>query len=265
VTLIAIGGAEDKQGDMTVLKRVLQEAKGTASQVVVVTTATEDPAGAKTRYEEAFGKLGVTPAVLHIDSRTAANDKAIVRQLQDADVVFFSGGDQLRLTSFLAGTQSMDAVQEKYTAGNLVVAGTSAGAAAASSLMIYGGDPAKAMHKGEVSISAGFSFAAQTVMDTYFSERDRLPRLFNAVAANPSITGIGLDEDTAVVLKANGVLEVVGSGTVTFVEGRNITQSNLTDISTGDLMKVEGMVTHRLSSGERYDLRQHKPVAGFPY
>ncbi|MDP2206420.1 MAG: cyanophycinase [Alphaproteobacteria bacterium] len=260
MTLIAIGGAEDKTGDMAVHRRVLAESRGAQSRVCVITSATSEPEAAKKRYEDVYRQLGVADCtVLHIDSRAMAGGDAVCAALEEADVVFFTGGDQLRLTQMLAGTRGFEMIAEKYAAGTLVIAGTSAGAAAASTLMICGGDPAKAMEKGEVQMTAGFGFVPGVVFDTHFSERDRLPRLFNAVASHPSTIGIGLDEDTGAVLHRDGTMEVVGSGTVTFVDGKNLRDCNLPDVERGEIFKAEGFRVDRLASGQRYDLKARRP------
>ena len=260
MTFIAIGGAEDKQGDMTVHKRVLAESQAAAPRVCVITTATAEPEAAKQRYEDVYRKLGVQDCtVLHIDSRAMAESDAVCAALARADVIFFTGGDQLRLTQALAGTRGFDVIAEKYAAGDLVIAGTSAGAAAASALMICGGDPSKSMQKGEVQMTSGLGFVPGVVFDTHFSERDRLPRLFNAVASHPSTIGIGLDEDTAAVLRRDGTMEVVGSGTVTFVDGRSLRDCNLPDVERGEVFKAEGYRVDRLAAGQRYDLKARRP------
>lgn len=261
MTFIAIGGAEDKQGDMTVHKAVLAEARGAQSNVVVVTSATAEPEGARDRYLAVYSKLGVTDvSVQHIDTRAKANSAGVISALEKADVVFFTGGDQMRLTQALAGTQAFDTLSRRYQAGEVVLAGTSAGAAAASPLMIFGGDPDKAMQKGEVAMTAGFGFVPGVVFDTHFSERGRLPRLFNAVASHPATVGIGLDEDTAAIVRRDGSMQVVGAGTVTFVDGRGITSCNMADVERGEEFKVDGLRVDKLASGARYDIKTRRPA-----
>lgn len=260
MTFIAIGGAEDKQGDMTVLKRVLAETGKDAPRVCVITTATEYPEDAKQRYMDAFAKLGIVPDVQYIDSRAMANGKDVVQSVADADVVFFSGGDQSRLTSILAGTKTADVITSRFALQDLIVAGTSAGAAAASSLMLTGGNPAHGMQKGEVPMTAGFGFIQNAIVDTHFSERNRLSRLFNAVVSNPAIAGIGIDEDTAAVAYGDGTLDVVGKGTVTIVNGRNITSSNITEIEKGEEIIADGVEITRLAAGQRYSLSRRQRI-----
>lgn len=260
MTFIAIGGAEDKEGNMTVHKAVLAEARGAESRVVVVTSATAEPEAARERYLAVYSKLGVKDVeVLHIDSRAKANDAAVVQSMAQADVVFFTGGDQMRLTQALAGTDSFETLSRRYQAGEVVLAGTSAGAAAASPLMIFGGDPSKSMQKGEVSMTSGFGFVPGVVFDTHFSERDRLPRLFNAVASHPASVGIGLDEDTAAIMRRDGTAQVIGAGTVTFVDGRGITACNMADVDRGEAFTVEGLRVDKLPAGARYDIKSRRP------
>lgn len=254
MTLIAIGGAEDKQNDMTILRRVLAEAKGTASRVCVITTATSEPEATRQRYLNAFAALGAAHIdVRHIDTRAGAADDDAVAAVENADVVFFSGGDQMRITSLLAATPVADALTRRFDGGDLVVAGTSAGAAAASSLMIYGGEPADALKKGGIRMTSGLSLARGIAFDTHFNERARLPRLFNAVATNPAVLGIGLDENTGVVLQ-NGVIEVIGTGKVTVVDGRGMTENTMADVETGESFRAEGLRVTSLSAGDTFDV-----------
>jgi len=260
MTFIAIGGAEDKQGDMTVLKRMLAETGKEMPRVCVITTATQYPDDARQRYLDAFARLGIVPDIQYIDSRAMAGQADVVQSVQDADVVFFSGGDQSRLTGILAGTKVADTIASRFALRDLIVAGTSAGAAAASSLMLTGGDPARGMQKGEVPMTAGFGFVPNTIIDTHFSERSRLSRLFNAVVSNPAIAGIGIDEDTAVVSYWDGTLEVVGKGTVTIVNGRNITASNFTAIENGEEIIAEGVEITRLSGGQKFNLARRSII-----
>jgi cyanophycinase len=285
---IAIGGHEDKSGDMAVLKRVLTEAKGSESRVHVITTAGTLPEEYKKMYEDAFRLLGIECVVTYISTRAEANDPAIVSRISDADVVFFSGGDQLRLTTILGGTAVMDKVMELHDKG-AVVAGTSAGAAAASSLMIYArghktglkqtvseafgiisrrfsksaaqtsDSPAQAMEKGNILLTTGFGFIPGVVVDTHFGKRRRLSWLFNVVASNPDNLGIGLDENTAIIKRGQNI-EVVGSGSVTVIDGSGISHSNIADIGKGEKIIVDGIKTSKLVSGQVYDLKERKVI-----
>lgn len=232
MTLIVIGGAEDKEGEMLVHRRVLSEARGENSRVCVVTSATSDPKGARARYEAVYRALDVSDVeFLHIDTAAMANSLEVAQQFAQADVIFMTGGDQNKLCDILRGTRAHDILCMRYNAGGLVVAGTSAGAAAVSHLMLA---------NGEVT-PLGLGLAPDTVIDTHFSERNRLSRLFTAVAQHPEKIGIGLDEDTALVIRRNRAAEVVGSGTVTIVDVRQETPAQQ---------------VRKLPAGARVDLRK---------
>ena len=247
--IIAIGGAEDKCNDMSVLKRVLSEAP--AQRVHVITTATSYPEEAEKKYKDAFALLGVQNCeVSYINSRFEASDPALAARLSQADVIFFSGGDQLRLSFNLGGTAALQAIKQAHENG-AVIAGTSAGAAALPSLMLAGGLVEEAMQKGKIRASAGLGFIKDAVVDTHFTQRGRLPRLFHMAAANPALSGIGVDEDTALVLRGDEA-EVVGSGSVTIVDSNNI-QTDFLDKDIGEEFSVSGVTVHSLISGERYN------------
>lgn len=214
MTLVAIGGAEDKTGDMTVLKRVIAESGVERPCVHVITSATAYPAEAEERYRNAFRLLGLEIAVSHIETPAQASGAALLAEIAKADVVFFSGGDQSKITAAINGTPLQSLLQKMESAG-AVIAGTSAGAAAMSFNMIAGGDA----EKNEVEMSTGLELRRDVIFDTHFMNRGRLGRLFTAVAGAPGKTGVGLDEDTALVLRNDGSLHVAGSGAVTIVNG----------------------------------------------
>ncbi|MCE9508275.1 MAG: cyanophycinase [Alphaproteobacteria bacterium] len=256
MVFIAIGGAEDKLHEKTVLKRVLLESGKTQPRICVITTATGFPDDARKTYLDAFQSLGVTEcSVLHIDSRQGAEDPTVIQHLADADIIFFSGGDQLRLTSILGGTPFLQAVINRAQQG-AVIAGTSAGAAVMSGLMIYGGEASRAMEKGHVALTSGFGFVNGVVFDTHM-ERGRITRLFNVVATNPATLGIGLHEDTGVIVRGD-VMEVIGRSSVTIVDGKDLKNSNVTDIERGETIRAENYAVHSLKTGDRYDLKSRK-------
>ncbi|HYD17303.1 MAG TPA: cyanophycinase [Patescibacteria group bacterium] len=211
MTLIAIGGAEDKTGNMTVLKRVVAESGLEKPRVLVITSATSFPDEAAKKYQEAFGRLGIEP-VIHYVTREQAEDVMFAKVAVNADVIFFSGGDQSRLTAMLADTPLLATIMKRESEG-AVVAGTSAGAAAMSGMMIAGGRPKKAMKPGGLKIGEGFGFTPDIVFDTHVDYYGRVRRLFGAAANDSRKTVIGLDEDTAIVMR-DGKAEVLGAGDV---------------------------------------------------
>jgi cyanophycinase len=171
----------------------------------------------------------------------------------------FSGGDQLRLTSIFGGTEIYQILHDRLIAEeNFVIAGTSAGAMAMSNTMIYQGKSDLAHLKGEVKITTGLAFVANVIIDSHFDKRGRFNRLAQAVASNPQCTGIGLGEDTGVVITEGNQLEVVGSGAVVIVDGKDIRHSNITDISEGAPISIEGLKVNILVKGNGYLLKERK-------
>lgn len=275
--LIIIGGAVDK-GSFTeteldknvannlnffetgILKRILLESKyQDASRIEVVTTASVIPKEIGPEYIRALNYLGATNVdVLHLDKREMAGQPEILERLKNADVVIFTGGDQLRLTSILGGTQFHDLLLEKYFNEEFIYAGTSAGAAAASNNMIYQGSSSEALLKGEVKITSGLGLIDGVIIDTHFVQRGRIGRLFQAVVGNPRVLGIGLGEDTGLLIKNNTEMEAIGSGLVILVDGREIKDTNLTQVELGQPISINHLVTHVLSKYDTYDLKTFK-------
>jgi cyanophycinase len=279
--LIIIGGAVDK-GSFTesefdkdtsknlnffetgILKRILMEsAHGETSRIEIVTTASKIPETVGAEYAKAFEYLGAkNVGILNMDKREQANDDGYVDKLRDADVVMFTGGDQLRLTSILGGTKFHDVLLEKYNHEHFVYAGTSAGAAAASTSMIYQGSSKEALLKGEIKITSGLGFIDDVVIDTHFVQRGRIGRLFQAVASNPKTIGIGLGEDTGLLIKQNNFMEAIGSGLVILVDGKEIKDSNISQVELGSPISIENLVVHVMSINDTYNLKTHKMQIG---
>lgn len=263
MTLIAAGGKVDEAGERTIFKRLLQEARGEESHVCLVTTATmthdnpDEPKLVAARYRRLFESLGADNiSVFHIADRQQAQDPAVVAGLRWADVIFFTGGDQLKLTSILGGTPFLDEVRRMNKIG-VVVGGTSAGAVMMSELMICDGDPQKGMNKGENVFTLGLRFVANAVFDSHFSQLGRQPRLRSAVCANPGMLGVGLDEDTAIVIANDGdSAEVIGSGAVTLFDATRSYGCNITQIKPGQEIKVSGIVETVLTSGARFSIQK---------
>lgn len=271
--LIIIGGAIDK-GSFTeasfdenvannlnffekgILKRIISESKfGVDSRIEVITTASSIPLEVGSEYVKAFNYLGTTNVdVLHIHTRDEAIQETVLRRVEQADVVMFTGGDQLRLTSILGGTRFHKILLEKYRNEEFIYAGTSAGAAASSSSMIYQGASKEALLKGEIKITSGLDFVDGVIVDTHFVQRGRIGRLFQAVVTNPMVLGIGLGEDTGLLIKEGTKMEAIGSGLVILVDGKQIKNTNLTDVSLGEPVSISNLVVHVMSQNDTYDL-----------
>ena len=203
--------------------------------------------------------LGATnTGVLDIDKRGKAADSEVLERLEAADVIMVTGGDQLRLTSILGGTPFQDVLLRKYQNEEFIYAGTSAGAAAASNNMIYQGSSSEALLKGEVKITGGLGLIGGVVIDTHFVQRGRIGRLFQSVVSNPRILGIGLGEDTGLLITHNSRMEAIGSGLVIIVDGREIKDTNLTQIELGQPISISHLVTHVLSKYDTFDIKTNK-------
>ena len=243
-----------------ILKRIITESAGTEnSSVEVITTASQIPELVGEEYIKAFNQLNVENVnVLDIRSREEAANPEYLERVTKADVVMFTGGDQLRLSSIFGGTEFLNILKDRYMHEDLLIAGTSAGAAAASANMIYRGQSNEAMIKGEVQITAGLGFIDSVIIDTHFVQRGRIGRLFYAVASNPGILGIGLGEDAGLLITEGKTMEAIGSGLTIVVDGRNIIETNIYNVELGMPVSVENLKVHVMSIYDKFDLRQHK-------
>ncbi|MFT5170620.1 MAG: cyanophycinase [Candidatus Marinamargulisbacteria bacterium] len=256
--LIAIGGNEDKQNELVVLKRVVKEIRKRDFKVAVLTTATEEPEQRAKEYREVFTSLGATEIkVLDIRERSQANEEAHLKTLEESDLIFIVGGNQLRLTAILGGSKVLASMSEQLKKGTLI-AGTSAGAAAFSDAMIYEGVSEEGLIKGGVLTTSGFGFVENIIFDTHFMARGRFGRLVQIVTTNPTCTGVGLGEDSGVILSGDGEIEVIGSGQVIVVDGSEINHSNIISIEPGGSIAVENIRIHSLAHGYRYNFKERK-------
>jgi len=274
--LIIIGGAVDK-GSFTenafaekvdenlnffekgILKRIIDESKHQKlSRIEIVPTASKIPDLVGSEYAKAFGHLGAqNVGVINIENREQALDLIILDRIKKADVIFFTGGDQLRLTSIFGGTAIHDLLLQKYNEEDFLYVGTSAGAACASKNMIYQGSSHEALLKGEIKITSGLGFIDNVIIDTHFVQRGRIGRLFQAVVGNPKTLGIGLGEDTGLLIKQGDSMEALGSGLVIMVDGRHILDTNITDVALGEPISIKNLVVHVMSQGDIYCLSKH--------
>jgi len=270
--LIIIGGAEDK-GDSSeqrdkendfmedgILKRIIDESKNKEnSRIEVVTSASRVPDELGRDYLKAFGRLKAkNVGVLNMETRDDAAEPKNLERLKSADVVFFTGGNQLRLTSIIGGTPFFYLMQKKLEQDNFIYAGTSAGAAAASDSMISEGSSADAIHKGEIKTATGFGFIENVVFDTHFVTRGRIGRLFQIIVSNPKVLGIGLEENSALLITPDMKMEAIGPGMCILVDGRYIRNTNLLDIREGIPLSIDNLVLHVMSKTDVYDINEHK-------
>ncbi|MBC7382204.1 MAG: cyanophycinase [Bacteroidia bacterium] len=273
--LISIGGAEDKGTDLEhgflqrnrlnffelgILKRIVDEVGGVDKRIEVITTASSIPDEVGANYVHAFGKIGCKNiGLLPIRNRQDVADVEYIERIKNCNGVMFSGGDQLRLSTVFGGTDIYQILHERLLAEErFVIAGTSAGAMAMSNTMIYQGKSDLAHLKGEVKITTGLAFVANVIIDSHFDTRGRFNRLAQAIASNPQCTGIGLGEDTGVIITEGNQMEVIGSGAVVIVDGKDIRHSNITDISEGAPISIEGLRVNILVKGNGYLLKERK-------
>lgn len=256
--LVIIGGHEDRRHDKEILTRFVELSGGENARIVVITAASKVADEMWEVYDKAFGDLGVRQCThLSLESRQDANDEEKVRMVAEADGIFMTGGDQKRLLAIIGGT-TLDA--EMHTALKVrgaCIGGTSAGASAMSGHMLAQGKTDLLPEKGAVSLGAGLGFLHKVVIDQHFSERQRLARLLSVVAQNPYLMGIGIDEDTALVVERGRGIEVLGEGSVTVVDGRTM-NTNMADIREHATPELIDVRLHLLPAGSRYYL----PVEG---
>ena len=260
--LLIIGGAEDKTGSCLILRRFLELAGGEQTAVAILTTATEKPREVATEYRRLFLQLGAGEVIhLHVNQRAEAGSRQTMAILAGVNGVFFTGGDQLRLTSILGGTALEGELNAAVKRG-AVLAGTSAGAAAMTDIMIVSGQEESAPKRSSVRLAPGLGFLKEVVVDQHFAERGRIGRLLAVVAQNPYILGLGLDEDTALECAPDGFFTVIGSGACTVVNGLTIDHSNVSDSGLVEPLALTGVTLHVLPAGYSFDLKTREP--GYP-
>lgn len=273
--LIAVGGAEDKgvepeKGEMIrtnlnffelgILRRIVEEAGGSSARIEVVTTASTIPLEVGANYMHAFGKIGCTNiGLIPIRDRSDAADETYLERIKNCEAVMFTGGNQLRLTATFGGTPFLKILLGRYeNESSFVLAGTSAGAMAMSNTMIYEGNAHMAHLKGQVKITTGLGFIDDVIIDSHFEKRGRFGRLAQAIAANPSCIGIGLGEDTGMLITEGNKMEAIGSGLVMILDGHEILHSNIADIPDGCPISIENLKVHFCEKGNGYELHDRK-------
>ncbi len=259
--LLVIGGAEDPdEKDMTILPRLVELAGGDQARVIVCSSPSENPNDKVRTYEKLFQKLGVAEVIAApIVERNQAAEPELLEALERATAIFFTGGDQLRLTALVAGTQFCERVRERLFGEGLVVAGTSAGAAAMSGVMIIGGKSEGTVRRSDVSLAPGMGYWRDTVVDTHFNQRGRPNRLFTIFAHNPQVLGIGIDENTAIEVEPGTRFTVIGEGAV-MVLGGSVTHTNAPTAGDDDTLALTDALVHILPDGYGFDLNSGRPI-----
>jgi cyanophycinase len=268
--LIAIGGNEDKGTypnpkskkkyyldffELGILKRFLKEVPAEQPHIEVITTASLIPEEVGERYMSAFGILGIDNAhLMHIKNAEDAQSPEFLERLRKADAIMMSGGNQSRLTQIFGGTEFLDIIRKRYYEEPFVVAGTSAGAMAMSKIMIKGGNISDSLLRDSVKISHGLGLIEGVIIDSHFVVRGRFGRLIEAVAMHPKTIGIGLGEDTGVLITEGDLIETIGSNLVVIIDGHDVGYTNVHHVSPGRPISIEGLQMHILAKGNIYDI-----------
>jgi len=258
--LIIIGGGEDKGADKEILKEIVDLSGRDKGNIGVITTATNYPGEVGEEYKKIFYNLGVNRVdIIHIADRQDANQRQLMNSLVDINCIFFVGGDQLRISSILGGTEFHNYIKEQLKK-DLIIAGTSAGASMMSEVMVVEGDEEEAPKKATIKMAPGMGFLKGAIIDQHFNQRGRIGRLLGAVAQNPSTLGLGIDEDTALVVNDANEIRVIGSGVVTIVDGKDISYTNISEQYPHEPLAITDVKVHILPVGYRYSLISRRAI-----
>ena len=259
--IVPIGGAENKENDRDILERFLAVSGGADADIVVIPAASRMHETGP-RYERLFRELGAADVtVMDFDTRRDCQEAGRLARLERASGIFFTGGNQLRLTTLLGGTPVAKLIRQRNAHG-VTVGGTSAGASILSEHMIAFGDEGSAVISGSVRLAPGLGLTNRFIIDQHFRQRDRLGRLITALAYNPFAVGIGLDEDTAAFIGPDETIEIEGSGGVTILDAADVSFSSIADVVEGQPVCMLGLRLHILVAGATFNLHTRQAAAG---
>jgi cyanophycinase len=269
--LLVIGGAEDKGGsskkhekrkeemtdfvDLEIIGTFIKLIDKEEPRIEIITSAGSEPEESEKEYMEVFRKKGCANlGFIHDFTRLTTVDSPYLERLRAADAVYFSGGDQLKLTALYGGTEFLAILKQRYVYDRLVIAGTSAGAMAMSTPMIYEGDEEIDMLKGKVKVTTGLEFIKDVAIDTHFVKRGRFVRMATVLASNPGCIGIGVEEDTAAIIRNGRDLQVIGSGAVIIIDAHKSRHTNFADVESHSAVSMQDMIVHMLVKNDRYTI-----------
>ena len=259
-TLLIIGGSERRDGDGRILEEYVRHAGGSKGRIAVLDIAAEKSPDVKESYNRAFRKFGAGQVkTIQISQRVEASDPEALNAIQRATGIFFPGGDQLAMTALLGGTPIDRAVHEQFEAG-VIIGGTSAGAAMMSDAIIIRGDAERSPFLGAIEMAPGLQLLLGVIIDTHFSQRGRHGRLISAVAQYPHVLGIGIDENTAILVNGHE-FTVIGEGAVTIIDASFTTYTNLPHLRKGDYLALNDLRLHILPDGYQFDLDKRIPFS----
>jgi cyanophycinase len=259
--IMIIGGAEDKVHGREILQNFFHRSGGTDAKIAIIPSASREPAVIGERYREIFTEMGAKGIeILDIRDRDQCRDALLQNYAAECSGVFMTGGDQLRLCGLLADTPLMDLVRQRAQRGEVALAGTSAGAAVMGHYMIAGGGSGESPNRSLVDITTGLGIIPELLVDQHFHNRNRMARLMSAIAGHPDRIGLGIDEDTCAVFEGDGLMQVIGKGTVTVVDPQDMKHTNLPYAGATDPLSICNLRVHILAYGDRYDIRRRVAI-----
>ncbi len=262
-SILVIGGAEDKVHGKEILSSFVRRSGGTDAAIAIIPSASREPLLIGDRYQRIFEDMGASKVkVLDVRDRVHAEDRYYQEFVEGCTGVFMTGGDQLRLCGLLSDTPLMERIRQRVHDGEIALAGTSAGAAVMGHHMIAGGSSGESPNRGLVDLAMGLGMIPEIIVDQHFHNRNRMARLLSTIAVHPDRLGIGIDEDTCAVFERDGYLQVLGRGTVTIVDAREMSHTNQVDADTTEPLSLHGLHLHVLCHGDRYDIHNQKPMSG---
>ncbi len=259
--VLVIGGAEDKVHGKEILHTFFQRSGGEQAKIGIIPSASREPTIIGERYQHIFQEMGAQDIkVLDVRDRSQGEDKYYQEYVEECTGVFMTGGDQLRLCGLLADTPLMERIRQRAQLGEISLAGTSAGAAVMGHHMIAGGSSGESPNRALIDMAMGLGIIPEVLVDQHFHNRNRMARLLSAISSHPERLGIGIDEDTCAMFDKDGILEVIGKGTVTIVDAQNMSHTNQGQVGANDPLSLHNLRLHILCHGDRYSLKEHQPL-----
>ncbi|TAD80377.1 MAG: cyanophycinase [Oscillatoriales cyanobacterium] len=263
--VMVIGGAEDKIHGREILHAFFQRSGGAGARIAIIPSASREPAVIGSKYRSIFESMGATSVeILDVRDRDQGTNASYLEYAQTCTGVFMTGGDQLRLCGLLADTRLMNSILDRVHRFDITLAGTSAGAAVMGHHMIAGGGSGESPNRSLVDMATGFGVLPHTIVDQHFHNRNRMARLLSAVSLHPDRLGIGIDEDTCACFEDDGVIEVLGKGTVTIVDAADMTYTNQSLVGATDPVSLHSLRLNVLSYGDRYSIPLRRVVSTGP-
>lgn len=261
--IMVIGGAEDKVHGREILYTFFTRSGSSEASIAIVPSASREPTLIGERYQSIFEEMGAKHVkILDIRDRAQSEDRHFQDYIEECTGVFLTGGDQLRLCGLLADTPLMERVRQRVRAGEITLAGTSAGAAVMGHHMIAGGGSGESPNRALVDMAMGLGIIPEVIVDQHFHNRNRMARLLSAIAVHPERLGVGIDEDTCAIFEKDGLLRVIGRGTVTIIETQHMSYTNQEKVGANEPLSLHGLRLHVLCHGDYYNLQKSQPTSG---